>query len=165
MQLATHTKTHARHLKTSHRTDSFFSFLWIQRQNWNAHTLALGPSQMPEAHFFHSTIYCGGLIYELFQAAVIMCSEWGGPGISNQEGFSETGWNVIQEEAGVAPNLCCLPPSEAFVSLDRMGVRLSKAHFAWGISFIRVQGETYCSPELLQHIRKEKTALVWGTLK
>lgn len=32
------------------------------------------PFQMPGVHIFPSTIYCGSLIYELFQAVVIMCS-------------------------------------------------------------------------------------------
>lgn len=42
------------------------------------------PSQMPGAHIFPSTIYCGRLIYEFFQAAAIMCADGGGLGITTK---------------------------------------------------------------------------------
>lgn len=105
---------------------------------------------MPGARIFPSTIYCGRLIYELFQAVAIMCSKWGGQGgrarHNNHKGLKRpiSGMKCNPLNAGgsrdstrsmcvYTPGSLCLPGQQRPES--------PKSHFAWYITFIRLQGE------------------------
>lgn len=74
---------HTRHLKASHQTVSLF-FLSLLNTKGGIGLLIGWHCAVSNARgrIFPSTIYCGRLIYELFQAAAIMCSEGGGLGIT-----------------------------------------------------------------------------------